>query len=84
AGRHSPAENPEARLRAIAHSWSFYRLQQFIAYKARLAGIRVEWVNPKETSRTWPRGGAGAKYNPKGNRVRGGEGGDPRQPGGRR
>ncbi|WP_438267648.1 zinc ribbon domain-containing protein, partial [Hydrogenibacillus schlegelii] len=30
---------------------SFYRLQQFIAYKARLVGIRVEWVNPKDTSR---------------------------------
>nr|WP_273000341.1 transposase [Hydrogenibacillus schlegelii] len=30
------------------HSWSFYRLQPFIAYKARLTGIRVEWVNPCE------------------------------------
>lgn len=39
------------------HSWSFYRLQRFIAYKARLSGIRVEWVNPKDTSRTCPRCG---------------------------
>ena len=38
-------------------SWSFYRLQQFIAYKARLAGIRVEWVESKNTSRTCPQCG---------------------------
>lgn len=36
------------------HSWSFHRLQQFIAYKAQLAGIRVEWVVPANTSRTCP------------------------------
>ncbi|WP_438267571.1 IS200/IS605 family accessory protein TnpB-related protein [Hydrogenibacillus schlegelii] len=70
AGRHSPAENPEARLRRSLHSWSFYRLQQFIAYKAGLAGIRVEWVNPKDTSRAWPRGGPWAKKYPKRQRLR--------------
>ena len=36
------------------HSWSFHRLQRYIAYKAALAGIRVEWVIPSNTSRTCP------------------------------
>ncbi|MEX1406719.1 RNA-guided endonuclease TnpB family protein, partial [Hydrogenibacillus schlegelii] len=52
------------------HSWSFYRLQQFIAYKARLVGIRVEWVNPKDTSRTCPRCGYRASENRSGIRFR--------------
>ncbi|RKQ84244.1 RNA-guided endonuclease TnpB family protein [Brockia lithotrophica] len=52
------------------HSWSFYRLQQFIAYKARLSGIRVEWVNPKDTSRTCPRCGHCASENRSGIQFR--------------
>ncbi|MBC7294072.1 MAG: IS200/IS605 family element transposase accessory protein TnpB, partial [Thermoleophilia bacterium] len=40
--------------RATLHSWSFLQLRQFIEYKARLVGVPVVAVDPRNTSRTCP------------------------------
>ncbi|UNK18360.1 transposase [Paenibacillus sp. N3/727] len=37
------------------HTWSFYRLSTFIEYKANLVGIKVEYVNPANTSQSCPK-----------------------------
>ncbi len=52
------------------HSWSFGRLQSFIAYKANLAGIKMEWAVPRNTSRTCPVCGTTLKENRSGVRFR--------------
>lgn len=38
--------------RARHHSWSFHQLRLFIAYKAKIEGIEVIPVDPRNTSRT--------------------------------
>jgi len=40
--------------RATLHSWSFFQLRAFIEYKAKLAGVPVIPVDPRNTSRTCP------------------------------
>jgi putative transposase len=36
------------------HKWSFYRVKDYIEYKAKQIGIIVEYINPKNTSRSCP------------------------------
>jgi IS605 OrfB family transposase len=51
--------------RATHSSWSFYQLRQFIEYKAKMLGIPVFFVNPRNTSRTCPSCGCIDKKNRK-------------------
>lgn len=45
------------------NSWAFAQLNSFIKYKARLAGVVVELVDPKYTSQTCPECGCVDKHN---------------------
>lgn len=38
--------------RATMHSWAFFQLRSFLTYKARLAGVPLVAVDPRNTSRT--------------------------------
>ena len=49
--------------RTVLHSWSFFQLRFFLAYKAQRAGIPVVAVDPRNTSRTCPACGHIAKAN---------------------
>lgn len=46
-------------------SWAFYQLDSFIEYKAKIAGVPVIKVNPRNTSRTCPICGCISKSNRK-------------------
>jgi IS605 OrfB family transposase len=47
------------------HSWAFFQLRQYIAYKAAQAGILVYLVDPRNTSRTYSACGHCEKANRK-------------------
>jgi putative transposase len=49
--------------RTVLHSWSFFQLQAFIAYKAALCGVPVHRVDPRNTSRRCPACGHTDKAN---------------------
>lgn len=49
--------------RATLHSWAFDDLEWKIAYKARMRGVRLVWVDPRNTSRTCPECGCIDKRN---------------------
>jgi len=51
--------------RATLHSWAFFQLRTFVEYKARLAGVPVVPVDPRNTSRTCPECGHIDKANRK-------------------
>jgi putative transposase len=54
------------RSQRIRHkSWAFYQLRQFITYKAKIVGVIVQFVNPRNTSRTCPECGFVSKSNRK-------------------
>lgn len=40
--------------RSTLHSWSFFQLRTFIEYKAKMQGVPVVAVDPRNTSRTCP------------------------------
>ena len=51
--------------RSRHHNWPFYQLQQYILYKAELAGIPVVLVDPRNTSKTCNKCGHCEKSNRK-------------------
>lgn len=51
--------------RAKHSGWSFFQLQSFIEYKAKLCGVAVQYIDPRNTSRTCSVCGHVAKANRK-------------------
>jgi putative transposase len=49
--------------RRSLHTWNFGSLRMFVAYKAKIAGVPVVFVDPRNTSRTCPSCGHISKAN---------------------
>ncbi len=49
--RERTGETVRKAQRRTHHSWSFHQLRFFVEYKARMAGVRVVAVDPRNTSR---------------------------------
>ena len=49
--------------RGALHSWAFAQLRHLIAYKAKLVGVPVIYVDPRNTSRSCPRCGHTSRRN---------------------
>lgn len=58
-----------SRQRRTIRSWGFYQLQRFIEYKAKVAGVPIVYVEPKNTSRTCPECGYIDKANRNGEKF---------------
>jgi IS605 OrfB family transposase len=46
--------NARRSQRSRLHGWAFHQLRQFVAYKAARAGVPIQFVDPRGTSRTCP------------------------------
>lgn len=56
----------EKRFNGTLHSWSFYQLQNFLEYKAKMRGIPLVYVDPRNTSKECSRcGSVGARQGKK-------------------
>jgi IS605 OrfB family transposase len=63
--RNRAGQTVRKRQRRVLHSWEFFQLRSFIAYKAQMAGVRVVLVNPAYTSQTCSHCGHREKANRK-------------------
>lgn len=58
------------KLRTLLNSWAFAQLRQFITYKAALAGVPLQVVQPADTSRTCSACGHCEKANRRGSKFK--------------
>ena len=60
-GIRKAAQNKGKRMRRLINSWAYYRLQKYIEYKALWEGIKVIYIDERETSIICHRCGARGK-----------------------